>query len=351
MSKEPSKNRSGSAGKITLIVLGCILLGLFLGVGISCLVAGTTPAGLFSRSTTAREEESLTWSRSSDTETTGESTTASTTSRSRSALVYPSRSQYTEEYPAEIWTEKLDYGDIINVRYGPSKTDYNVAFQVTNGTMATAFTESVNGWVFLEVNGKKGWVRSDLVLHGGGEYAKPVLYLYPEQKTDVTVKLKLKNSKFSCTYPDYNKGWKVTAYPNGTLINQADKKEYSYLYWELSGNMQFDFSKGFLVAGKDTAAFLQKTLSQMGLTPKEYNEFIVYWLPRMQNNPYNLISFQTKAYTDNVKLDISPKPDSVLRVAMAYKPLDKPVNVKPQTFPTFERKGFTVVEWGGEEVR
>ncbi len=112
----------------------------------------------------------------------------------------------------------------------------------------------------------------------------------------------------------------------------------------------YDFSKGFCVAGADTAGFLRKTLSGIGLTPKEYNEFIVYWLPKMQGNPYNLISFQSERYTDGAKLTIDPKPDSELRVFMAWKPLNRAQPIEPQTFPSFERDGFTVVEWGGCEV-
>ena len=112
----------------------------------------------------------------------------------------------------------------------------------------------------------------------------------------------------------------------------------------------YDFSQGFCVAGADTADFLRETLSGIGLTPREYNEFIVYWLPKMQGNPYNLISFQSERYTDGAKLTINPKPDSELRVFMAWKPLNRAQPIEPQTFPSFERDGFTVVEWGGCEV-
>lgn len=288
-------------------------------------------------------------------------TTTQTTKPSRTTLVYPKQSDYVAEHNVEIFSEELEVYEYINIRYGPSQTDYDVVKKVDNASFAKGLTNNVNGWVFVNVDGTKGWVRADLVLHMDdngevGDVAKPVLYLYPENKTDVSVKLTLKDSSFSCTYPDYGKGWNVTAYPSGKLINKADKKEYSYLYWELNSNMKFDFSKGFIVKGSDTASFLQKTLSDIGLQPKEYNEFIVYWLPRMQNNDYNLISFQTTTYTNNVKLNISPKPDSVLRVNMAYKTLNikeaaqKKKALRKQQFPRFERKGFTVVEWGGEEV-
>ncbi len=58
---------------------------------------------------------------------------------------------------------------------------------------------------------------------------KPVIYLYPTQKTNVTVKLSY-HGDLTCTYPTYNGEWNVTAYPDVHLINNADQKEYSYLY-------------------------------------------------------------------------------------------------------------------------
>ena len=179
--------------------------------------------------------------------------------------------------------------------------------------------------------------------------AKPVIYLYPEQETTVSVSLDYAGT-LTATYPAYENGWTVTAEPDGTLYDE-NENEYSYLFWEGENNTDYDFSKGFCVAGADTADFLREKLAEIGLTPREYNEFIVYWLPKMQDNPYNLISFQSEAYTDAAKLDIDPTPDSVLRVFMAWKPLGRPQTIEPQTFTPFARDGFTVVEWGGCEVK
>ncbi len=179
---------------------------------------------------------------------------------------------------------------------------------------------------------------------------KPVIYLYPEEPTEVTVKLDY-NGELTCTYPDYDNGWEVTAYSDGRLINRQDGNEYSYLFWEGKSKIKYDMSKGFVVKGEDTAEFLREKLEYMGLTPKEYNEFIVYWLPQMKENPYNLITFQNGIYTDNAKLDIKPEPDSILRVFMAFKPLAKPVTVREQTLEPFVRQGFTVIEWGGTIIR
>ena len=178
---------------------------------------------------------------------------------------------------------------------------------------------------------------------------KPVIYLYPETETRVTVKLDLPG-ELTCTYPAYDGGWTVTAAPDGTLTDEHGRT-YNYLYWEGEVANGFDFSKGFCVAGSDTAAFLEDALDRLGLTRREANEFLVYWLPRMQDNPYNLIAFQQEAYTESAKLTVSPRPDSVLRVFMAWKPLARPVDIPAQILPGFERRGFTLVEWGGAEVR
>ena len=89
----------------------------------------------------------------------------------------------------------------------------------------------------------------------------------------------------------------------------------------------------------------------MGLTENEMNEFIVYWLPRMEHNAYNLITFQGDAYTNSAKLNITPAPDSICRVFMAYVPLEDAVEIEPQQLHSFARTGFAVVEWGGSEIK
>ncbi|MDT8717125.1 hypothetical protein IAI10_10690 [Clostridium sp. 19966] len=184
---------------------------------------------------------------------------------------------------------------------------------------------------------------------GGEKNAKPVIYLYPASEQTVSVKLDYKG-KLTCSYPEYKDGWTVEVKPDGSLINLSDNKEYSYLFWEGISKNKWDMTKGFVVKGSDTEKFLQEKLAYLGLTTKEYNEFIVYWLPILQENKYNLISFAGEDYENIAKLDITPKPDSMLRVMMLYKPLDNPVKVEEQKLRPFSRKGFTVVEWGGTKV-
>jgi hypothetical protein len=182
---------------------------------------------------------------------------------------------------------------------------------------------------------------------------KPVIYLYPTKTEIVSVNLDF-SGDLTLTYPEYDNGWEVEASPDGSLINLRDNKEYSYLYWEgVDNGAKYDMSSGFIVRGSETAEFLQDSLSKLGLIPKEYNEFIVYWLPQMINNKYNLIHFASKSeYDDRAILNIKPTPDSILRVFMVFKSLsDNNIHVKAQEIKGFDRKGFAVVEWGGTEIR
>ena len=185
--------------------------------------------------------------------------------------------------------------------------------------------------------------------NGPGTGAKPVVYLYPEQPENISVKLKV-NGDFIFTYPEYKDGWNVFAYPDGKILSSG--KEYSYLFWEATlPGFHPDFSEGFLVSRRDTVSFLQESLSYLGLTPKEYYEFIVYWAPKLQQNDYNKIYFSEDLYQQEAQLTITPAPDSILRVFMVYEAAEEGLVLRPQELTPFERKGFTVVEWGGYEIR
>lgn len=177
---------------------------------------------------------------------------------------------------------------------------------------------------------------------------KPVIYFYPEEEMDISISLDY-NGELMYTYPKYENGWDITAYPDGTVIHNS--KEYSYLFWEGITDVEYDLSKGFVIKGEDTVEFLQEKLAYLGLTPREYNEFIVFWLPLMEDNKYNLITFQEECYTDSAVLNIMPEPDSLQRVFMTFKALDKSIEIEEQVLEPFERSGYTVIEWGGSEIK
>lgn len=188
---------------------------------------------------------------------------------------------------------------------------------------------------------------------------KPVIYLYPEAKQKIKVQLEYVGELIA-DYPSYDhsiNGWEIVAYPDGMLIDPRDEREYSYPFWEgvPDSPQTYDWSHGFVVAGSDTRDFLQEILPQIGLTPKEYNEFIVYWYPKMMANPYNLIHFASdEEYSDSLApLTVNPQPENILWVYMVYQALtDRPAELPiPQVFTGFDRSdGLTLVEWGGSEL-
>lgn len=179
-----------------------------------------------------------------------------------------------------------------------------------------------------------------------GGYAKPVLYLYPEKTTEVTVNFEHED-KLTTTYPKFKDEWKVTAHPNGDLYDK-DGKYYYGLYWEEDSNHKVDFSEGFYVSKDNAIQFLEEKLSTIGLNAKERNEFIMYWLPILEKNEHNLVYFELTEERDSFnKLDITPAPDSLLRVAIHVKKVSGPQTIKKQKLDTFKRNGFVAVEWGG----
>ena len=154
------------------------------------------------------------------------------------------------------------------------------------------------------------------------------------------------------SYPKYDGPWRVTARPDGTLTDLETGRELYSLYYENASPIPLpQTDEGFVVRGEDTAAFLEEKLALLGLSPREAEEFIVYWLPRLEENKWNYIRFADRTEIDaEMPLDISPQPDSLIRVLMLWKPLDAPIEVREQTLTAPARTGFTAVEWGGAEL-
>ena len=176
---------------------------------------------------------------------------------------------------------------------------------------------------------------------------KPVIYLYPKETMDISIQLNLKNSKFTTIYPKFNEEntWKVRANPNGDILMNG--KTYPYLFWEAKSYDSQNTNEGFIVSEENAEEFLEEKLSILGLNDKEKTDFITFWLPVLLKNKLSLCSFQSEKFFENMELDVNPKPDTMIRIFLTIKRLDAPINVKEQKLISVERKGYTVVEWGG----
>ena len=176
--------------------------------------------------------------------------------------------------------------------------------------------------------------------------AKPVIYLYPENETEINVMF-AKPELLTTTYPKFNSSWKVNVKPNGDMYDENGRYYYA-LYYESKGSKLNHFEEGFYVEKDDAIDFLEEKLSILGLNERESNEFIMYWLPVLEQNEKSLVYFETtESLEKKNKLIINPKPDSLLRINIHIKKVNKKVSIKEQELPRFERKGFSAVEWGG----
>lgn len=244
----------------------------------------------------------------------------------------------------DLWVDNMSIED--------NKLNVSI-YSDENGVMADG------GGAFLVIPVPKGTEIGNVDIHGPAykedpNYEvtcdKPVIYLYNYDKNVNVQLITTKDMEVTHTYPKYNNGWNIKAEPDGTLIDSNNKK-YKYLFWEGKSKNIWVFSEGFCIKGSETADFLEEKLKYLGLNDEEINEFIIYWLPQMEDNEYNIISFQTDEYEKIAALKVTPEPDSKLRVFMTWYPSDIKINIAEQKLNHFERKGKTLIEWGGSKVK
>ena len=234
---------------------------------------------------------------------------------------------------------KYDYGKLENMGGFNFSIYYQdqAIFQFYEG-------DSVNNCVEVIYNTKTKEGSSKSVVCGG--IAKPILYLYPEKKTNVSVTFE-HPEYLKTTYPKFNNSWDVVADVDGTLTDKNNKNYYA-LYWDEKKVHRVDFNEGYYVHKDNAIRFLESKLDYIGFTEREANEFIMYWLPILEDNEHNLVYFElTEERESYNKINISPNVDSLLRVVIHIKKVDKKLDIKKQSLVKFKRKGFVAVEWGG----
>ncbi|HTF05411.1 MAG TPA: hypothetical protein VK826_15385 [Bacteroidia bacterium] len=184
---------------------------------------------------------------------------------------------------------------------------------------------------------------------------KPVIYVYPDKTKQINIQLGL-NGNLGFTYPQYKEGtgWNFTADPNGTI--HMNGKEFDYLFWdgETVINMNLvEEQKGFIVEKDSLSDFFEAKLTAMGLTPRERQDFITYWCPRMQENEKSYVHFMfNDEYAEVAALNVTPAPDHVFRIFMLWSDAAEidATAVSDQEIQSFTREGFSVVEWGGAKM-
>lgn len=227
--------------------------------------------------------------------------------------------------------------------------DYDKGSNASNSSLKNLSAQDfqANHGVFVAKNALDEYVvymRTDMIITGG--CGKPVIYLYPQTPTEVSVKVGAAVSKSD---PQYSlNGWQnVLALPSSHLFYQD--KEYPSLYWEgLGFGVYPTITFGTIVPQAQVVSTIRQQLAAQGFTPQETSDFLDFWQSRLPSTPYVRLSWlNTEQMNQLAPLSISPRPTTLIRTFLDFQGLDAPEQLQPQHFTAPSRQGFTVVEWGG----
>jgi len=172
---------------------------------------------------------------------------------------------------------------------------------------------------------------------------KPNIYLYPELKTQAKVTLiPNKGNEITASAPSYKNGWNVSVEPSGLIDNK-----YEYLFYEGSKIKFKPNGFGWSIPASDLWQLLSQKMVEYGFNEKEIKDFDDYWeihLPKSKF--YDIIPLVNQEVENEFGLVVEPKPDKVIRVWFYINPAEKQNKLEPPPITKFDRKGFTVTEWG-----
>lgn len=177
---------------------------------------------------------------------------------------------------------------------------------------------------------------------------KPAIYLYPQETSLVKVKIGPSVGQRTITIPPYDPatGWQVIANSNGTIY--WGSMLYSHLFYEAMTEYPEMPDEGWIIDGGDITNQLYTIGREMGLNDSESQELSRYWTNKLKSSPYYYVGLIDESEIDRLEpLEIEPKPETLIRMRFYFKALSEPVVVKNPQSTLVERKGFTVVEWGG----
>lgn len=173
---------------------------------------------------------------------------------------------------------------------------------------------------------------------------KPNIYIYPNEQIQLTVKLDFPmGGKIVTSIPEYGTGWNISVDTNGLIDNT-----YSYLFYESTQPDIWQRNSGWIIKKIDLETFFRDNMTNYGFYGQEIDDFIDYWIPRLDNYPYFSICPQTADLIDDViELSFSKQPDNVLRLFYVIRAYDVlPEKLVEPTINSYKREGYFITEWG-----
>ncbi|MFT5778134.1 MAG: hypothetical protein ACI837_001090 [Crocinitomicaceae bacterium] len=250
-------------------------------------------------------------------------------------------------YDGKSYTTSLDDEGRTNFTLAPGKYIFQFYLSsVSNyAEIETDTVEIIEGFnTTIQLNFRKVSIRPSIL-------RKPVIYLYPEEETQITLGMDIHGTE-QFLYPKYEDQWEFTAHPSGDL--QFGENTYNYLFWEAKSNdvMQLDRSQpGFIVQQNEVVFFLEEKLTLANLSSKEKADFITFWGPLLVQNDLNLVHFIFNEECNHyAEMNIQPTPSSIYRIYIVWAPISEHFEIQEQTIQAANRDGFHLIEWGGFET-
>ncbi len=173
---------------------------------------------------------------------------------------------------------------------------------------------------------------------------KPNIYIYPEENIQlkVTVDFPL-GGEIVNSIPSYNEVWKISVDTSG-MIND----EYTYLFYESRQPDIWQNKEGWTVEAGELKLFFRENMKAYGFEGGEIEDFIEYWIPKLNVYKYYSIYPQTiDLIEDVIRLNFSKEPDFFLRLFYLVEGSDIiQDSITEPEIKTFTRKGYFVTEWG-----
>jgi hypothetical protein len=248
---------------------------------------------------------------------------------------------------AEIWltvgtiekTEQLYFSS-----YFDSLTSAIVLIEEPYGSQIEITLVEVNPYPVWNVTPKNKDIWVSFAIGQMSVDRKPNLYLYPEKKTKMSVSMDFPHGgKVIHSDPLYPVDWKnIKVKPNGKI----DKK-YDYLYYECQIPNYWQYLEGWVVKQENLSDFFAQNLKDYGFNEKEIEDFLEFWIPELKDAPnYEIYPQYTEMVNQVIKLHISPRPDTIMRLHYVIWESEKYYYLPIPDIPDFEREGYYATEWG-----
>ncbi len=183
------------------------------------------------------------------------------------------------------------------------------------------------------------------------QFAEPLIYVYPEHASQITVSLGSNTWISSAAPPDFQKSWTFQATPTGLLKFPDPAKPMRFIFWEGRGPKFPKFpSSGVLLSSSQVDSYLSQQLPKFGLNVREIEDFKKYWVPALSKTPFVLVDFllqeEVEAY---IPLSVSAPIQNQIRIYINFRPLQTGDKIFPikEFRPILRPQKNLLVEWGG----